>query len=105
VAKRIEFKVLLLAYKCIHGLAPNYLVELLQQQNAGKGLRSQSKVVFRVPKTCQVTYGDRAFCKAASTLWNNLPDEICKSASVNIFKGKLKTCLFSAAYGLPLQMN
>ena len=98
VAKRIDFKVLLLAYKCAHGLAPNYLTELLEIQNPGKGLRSNRRLVFRVPKTQQVTYGDRAFCKAASTLWNNLPEKICNSATVDIFKRKLKTHLYTEAY-------
>ena len=98
VAKRIDFKVLLLAYKCIHGLAPDYLTELLEVQNAGKGLRSSKRVIFRVPVTHQVTYGDRAFCRAASSLWNNLPEDICNCTSVNMFKNKLKTYLFKNAF-------
>ena len=32
VATCMEFKVLLLAYKYVDGLAPSYIVELLQQQ-------------------------------------------------------------------------
>ena len=31
VRKRIEFKILLLAYKCLHGTAPSYLSEILKE--------------------------------------------------------------------------
>ena len=30
IAQRIEFKILLYAFKCMHGLAPGYLADLLQ---------------------------------------------------------------------------
>ncbi len=57
-------------------------------------LRSQDQGVFsmfKVQKTCKVIYVNRAFCKAASSLWNNLPNVIYNSSSVNIPKWKLKT--------------
>ena len=43
VRKRIEFKNLLLAYKCLHGTAPSYLRELLEEYVPPWTLRSTSK--------------------------------------------------------------
>ncbi len=40
VDQRIEFKVLVLAFKALHGLAPHYLQELLQPYNLKCELRS-----------------------------------------------------------------
>ena len=40
VRKRIEFKILLLAYKCLHGTAPSYLRELLKEYVPPWTLRS-----------------------------------------------------------------
>ena len=40
VRKRIEFKILLLAYKCLHGTAPSYLRELLKEYVPPRTLRS-----------------------------------------------------------------
>ena len=46
------------------------------------------------------TYGDRAFSIAGPKLWNDLPLEIRKCASVATFKQSLKTFLFKLAYRL-----
>ena len=40
VRKRIELKILLLAYKCLHGTAPSYLRELLKEYVPPRTLRS-----------------------------------------------------------------
>ena len=46
------------------------------------------------------TYGDRAFSIARPKLWNDLPLEIRKCASVATFRQSLKTFLFKLAYRL-----
>ncbi len=72
-----SFKILLLVYRCcVHRLIPNYLVDLFQQQNTGKGLQLQIGMSLEC-QTHKVTYGDKAFYRAASNLWNNLYDKIC----------------------------
>ena len=43
VRKRIEFKILLLAYKCLHETAPSYLREMLKEYVPPQTLRSISK--------------------------------------------------------------
>ena len=44
------------------------------------------------------TLGDRAFCVAAPTVWNNLPKSIRKEQDFKKFKSLLKTFLFKTAY-------
>ena len=52
------------------------------------------------PRSRLKTYGDRAFSIAGPKLWNDLPLEIRKCASVATFKQSLKTFLFKLAYRL-----
>ena len=58
---RIHFKILLLVYKCLNGLAPTYLSELLRYTNGPRLLRSSSQNFLALPKTRLKTYGDSAF--------------------------------------------
>jgi hypothetical protein len=96
VRERIEFKILLLAFKAQHGLAPGYLSELLVPHSSERFLRSENKLAL--PLTRTKTFGDRAFSVAAPTLWNSLPDTIRLSRKLPIFKKAIKTWLFKQAY-------
>ena len=95
VKDRIIFKVLLLAFKCIHGLAPNYLSDHLNIYKPTRALRSASKFLLCVPRGIStVNYGERAFTAAAPKLWNALPETLRKATSLDTFKSMLKTHLF-----------
>ena len=96
--ERIVFKVLLLIYKVLNGLAPEYLSELVKKRSHLRTLRSSSKNQLNTPRAKTVTYGDRAFSVAGPKLWNNLPQTIRDAPTVNNFKGLLKTYLFKKAY-------
>ena len=99
VKYRIIFKILLLVYKGLHGLAPTYIAELLHQRNYGsRVLRSSSQMLLMVPRTFRKNYGDRAFSIAGPKLWNDLPYSLKTSESVAIFKKNLKTYLFKDAF-------
>ena len=95
---RIHFKILLLVYKCLNGLAPTYLSELLRYTNGPRLLRSSSQNFLAVPRTRLKTYGDRAFSAAAPRLWNQLPPELRGVTSVDQFRTQLKTHLFKLAF-------
>ena len=92
VRKRIEFKILLLAYKCLHGTAPSYLRELLKEYVPPRTLRSTSKNLLCEPRNNMKTYGDRSFSACAPKLWNQLPDNIRAAGSVAIFKRQKHIC-------------
>ena len=97
VKYRIEYKILLLVYKCLHGRGPSYLSSLLKEYCPQRALRSSSLSLLIEPKTRQ-RYGDRAFSVAGPKLWNALPEHIRTSNSVNIFKTALKTFYFKKAF-------
>ena len=94
IRKRIQFKILLLVYKCMCGIAPSYLKEALTEYVPSRTLRSTNKNLLCVPRTNTSTYGDRAFSACAPKLWNQLPSYIRAAESIAIFKRQLKTHLF-----------
>ena len=96
---RIEYKILLLTYKALNGLAPTYLTELISYYKPSRDLRSQSAGSLLVPRINKVTSGSRAFSYKAPQLWNNLPVSVRDSDTASIFKSRLKTYLFSQAFG------
>lgn len=99
VAKRIEFKVLLLTYKCIHGNAPTYLQELIELKTSIRNLRSNNgTLTLHIPKPRTVRYGQRAFRNIAPKLWNKLPTHIRTQNTLDSFKRSLKTYLFKESY-------
>jgi hypothetical protein len=98
VEQRINFKILLFAYKIVNGLAPSYLSDLLVLYVPRRALRSGEKLLLCQPSYRLKSYGFRAFSVCAPTLWNYLSIEIRRSQTVDIFKQKLKTHLFRLAY-------
>jgi hypothetical protein len=98
MAQRIKFKMLLITYHALNGLAPLYLTSLLQQYTPTRSLRSAEQHQLFVPKTRLVSAGDRAFAHAAPVLWNELPNYLRGSNSLTQFKSSLKTLLFKEAY-------
>ena len=95
---RIEYKILLITFKVLHGDAPKYLCDLLIKYTPVRALRSASKNLLCKPRFNLKTYGGRSFAVAAPTLWNNLPSSIKDSGTVSSFKKLLKTFLFKKAY-------
>ena len=99
VQQRIIFKLLIMTYKAIHGLAPTYLSDLINIHQPARSLRSTNKLLLQVPRTSLVTAGDRSFRKAGPTLWNPLPTHLKSARTLSDFKRKLKTYLFNAYFG------
>ena len=97
VRMRILFKLLLVVYKCVQKLAPAYLCELVQPKHKTKyGLRGDLLDLLHIPRSQNVTYGDRAFSVCGPTEWNRIPLDIRHSESVAIFKTRLKTLLLQS---------
>ena len=94
VKNRIIFKILLITFKALHGLAPGYLSDLITPHRPSRSLRSMVANLLILPKCRTKTYGERAFAVAGPTLWNSLPQPMRELTSVNQFKAHLKTYLF-----------
>ena len=95
VEQRIKFKILLITFKCIHSLAPEYLSELIHQQSPNRSRRSQYQNSLMLPRTRLKSSGDRAFTFAAPKEWNKLPLHLKTSPNIASFKTNLKTFLFN----------
>ncbi len=73
---RIDFKIILLTYKALHGLAPVYMTELLTVYTPRHNHRSSDSGLLTISITCLRSMGDQAFSSVAPKLWNSLPTEI-----------------------------
>ena len=71
IRKRISFEVLLVLYKAMHGLTPDYISVLATPYVPQRHLRSAKDNLLVVPKT-QFYYGDITFTVAAAKMWNKL---------------------------------
>ena len=97
VEYRINFKILLITFKALNGLAPPYIF-FLTRRTSPCTLRSFDSELLVVPKTRTKTFGDRAFPNCAPRLWNDLLLAIRTSSSVFTFKKALKTHFCRLAY-------
>ena len=98
VQRRIDFKIALLVFKSIQGMAPNYLNDLLSVKTCPRLLRSSLDTAkLQVPRT-KTTAGDRAFSVYAPKLWNSLPAEIRELPTLPLFKKHLKTYFFTLEF-------
>ena len=97
---RVQYKILLLVFKCLTGEAPAYLRSMIQFKRIGRpGLRSESEMLLEVPRFRHQTLGGRSFSAAAPRLWNQLPTSLHHADSIETFKSLLKAHLFAAAFG------
>lgn len=96
VHARIQCKILLLAFKVIHGLAPKYISNLLSMTpKSSYNLRSNSGILLE-PSSGKmfVILGGHAFQVAALHLWNKLLLQLRVIETVEVFKQSTKTFLF-----------
>lgn len=98
IKSRIDFKILLLTFKALNGLAPPYLKDLLHPYTPARTLRSQNAGLLIVPRVGKCTVGGRAFSHRAPLLWNALPIEVRGTDSLSAFKSRLKSYLYSKSY-------
>jgi len=103
VPQRIEFKLAVLVYRCLHGTAPSYLADELcrvADMPARQRLRSASTAALDVPMTRRSTstMGDRSFSVAAVRVCNSLPAVFTSAPSLLAFRRLLKTELFRRGF-------
>ena len=96
---RLEFKTFLITFKILHVLAPSFLSSLISLPPSRYNLRiSNENLLLSYPSfICKAALGDRSFTCAAPRLWNSLLFDVRCTKSVDVFKVKLKTHLFSSA--------
>jgi len=104
VRERIDFKLCLVVYKCLHQLAALYLESMIFTISAVSTRRHlygrqvmQGDLV--VPRTRTVGFDPRSFSVAGSSLWNTLPSDM-KQSSLFIaqFCSQLKPVMFVRSF-------
>ena len=98
VKQRIVYKIIVVVYKALHGMAPAYISEMLVAYTPKRLLRSSSKSHLRELRPKCITFGGRSFACCAPKLWNSLPSDVIASPTLDILKKRLKTHLFHLAY-------
>ena len=77
IRKRIQFKLLLLVYRCTHQLATVYPTDLVVSYVPARSLRSADQNLLTVKRYNFERYGRRSFSVVAGpSLWNALPSAI-----------------------------
>ena len=100
--QRMTFKLCLLTYKCLHSLAPEYLLRCCVPLAAVPGrsqLRSADERHLLVPRTSTVMLGPRAFYLSGPASWNSVPTALRHpDFTLSVFKRQLKTFFFTLMY-------
>jgi len=89
VEKRIYFKFITIIFKCLNNLAPFQLVSKLKLTCPFQMLLSSNDFVP------SMNWGKRSFTYMAPRCWNALPIELRIISSLELFKGRLKSYLFT----------
>ena len=97
---RINYKIVVLVFRALHGLAPAYVSTLIMPYEPRRALRSTGSALLCVPRHNMERYGRRSFSCAGPVLWNSLPEDMRLTDSLNSFKSHLKTHYFKLAYNL-----
>ena len=71
-----------MVFKCLHGLAPDYLCSKFERQETAYNLRdSENKLNVPLPHT---NYYETSFSCSGATLWNSLPRDIREAESLGL---------------------
>ena len=98
VDMRVRFKISLMTFKALHGLAPKYIRDLITPHELNRRLRSQDLNMLQQPPSRTKTFGDRSFRVCAPYLWNRLSNNLRQTHEIESFKTDLKTSLYREAF-------
>lgn len=88
VKKKLLFNDLVMVYKCINNLTPNYLCERFKQRSEIHQRDTRQKSELTLPK-CRIAAGQRAFAFRGAKSYNFLPKFIRDTDSLSGFKKKI----------------
>ena len=88
IKQRVEYQRSVLMYKCLSGLAPNYLSDLFQytEPNHQYALRSINNILQLIVPKAKTEQFKSSFSYAGASTWNKLPSTIKCVSSLESFK-------------------
>ena len=91
LARQQEIHKATMMFRCLHGLAPEYLCSKFTWRDSAYNLRdSENKLNVPLPRTY---YYRNSFSYNGATLWNSLPCDIRNIESLGVFKRKINDIL------------
>ena len=90
IPEHIQFKVLVTIYQCVNGLAPSFLIDLLDLNLMRRNLRSDTQGKLPIPQCSLSQVCNSSIRYAGPRLWNELPQNI-------LGRQKLKDCSKSSS--------
>ena len=91
LARRQEILKATMTFRCLHGLAPEYLYSKFTWRDSDCDLRdSENKLNVPLPRT---NYHRKSSSSNGATLWNSLPCDIRNTESLGVFKRKINDIL------------
>jgi len=97
VQQRVLYKLNTTTFKVLSCKQPPYLHELLTPYNPGRTLRSVDRSLLSVP-SAKSTMASKAYSIAGPSAWNDLPVDLRRLPSIELFTRALKTHLYQVAY-------
>lgn len=82
VAFRIDFKVLSLVFKALHGLAPSYKSNILSDYIPSHSLRSSGAALLNITRMNSKKFGEAVFWFQAPMAWNKFPLQIREATAI-----------------------
>ncbi len=82
----ILFKILVVTYKALHGLALKYITDLIKPYIPNRILSSSTQQLLVVPRHKTQSYGACAFSVFAPAKYNRLPHHVTTSPTLTCFK-------------------
>ena len=102
VPERIQFRLCVLAYHCVHGTAPEYLADSLRPTSefvACRHLCSADTTTLLVPPIDSSSNSWRPHLSGGwDAAWNSLPAQIRAASSLLSFRRQTKAHLFQLSY-------
>ena len=87
IKQRIVFKIAIMVHKCLNGIAPSCLANMLLQVYSLRTMKLEQHIY-------KGSFGNRCFARIAPKVWNLLPLAIRAEKDTKKFKKLLKTFLF-----------
>ena len=89
VATQLEVRDILMAFKCIKGVAPPSLCNKFSTRSQVQTRNTRNKDKLHIPSFRSATV-QRSFSYRAVQLWNDLPESLANIESFNVFKNAIK---------------